>query len=432
MTSQQEEGTAELTPVAGGELEPRTSSLAPVEGGGGAVEQRPAESRPRRRKVRIAVIAACAVVVAATAVAAGTGVIGGGSHQAAAAAPSGPPATAKVQRTTLASSQTVDGQLGYGEASAVRAPSSSGATGTGPSGGGAASGGDGIVTWMPSDGDTITRGEPVYKADQKSVPLLYGSVPLYRTLSEGSTGGDVKMLEQNLRALGYRGFTVDDTYSSGTAAAVRKWQGKLGRSKTGEVSVGDAVVATGARRVAQTALAPGDTLTGNVLTWTGTGRVVSVDLDVQYANLAKKGVEATVTLPDNSTVTATVTKVGTPTSSGASSSGSSGTSSSSNSSNSSGASNAIVPVELTAKESKKLGGYQAAAVSVAFASETRPNVLAVPVNALVALPKGGYAVEVVTGSTSEYRPVTLGMFGNGMVEVTGAGITAGTVVGVPK
>jgi len=39
---------------------------------------------------------------------------------------------------------------------------------------------------------------------------------------------------------------------------------------------------------------------------------------------------------------------------------------------------------------------------------------------------------VVTGSTSEYRKVQLGTFGNGMVEVSGSGITEGTVVGVPK
>ena len=123
------------------------------------------------------------------------------------------------------------------------------------------------------------------------------------------------MLEKNLEALGYRGFTVDDTYDYGTAAAVQKWQDKLGRSQTGEVRVGDALVAAGARRVAKAELAVGDTLAGDVLTWTGTDRVISVDLPVQYADLSKKGGAATVTLPDNTTVTAVVTDIGTPTSS---------------------------------------------------------------------------------------------------------------------
>ena len=444
MTSQ-EEGTVERVSAresadaGGGELEPRAETLPSFDGsgGGGAVEPA-AEAAPRgrRRGMRIALIAACAVVIAAAAVGAASGAFGGGGGQADASAPTGPPATAKVQRTTLTSSQTMDGQLGYGDTSAVQAPSSSGASGSSQSGQSAQGGGSasaaGIVTWMPSDGDTITRGKPVYKVNQQSVPLLYGSVPLYRTLSPGSSGSDVKMLEQNLRALGYKGFTVDSTYDSDTAAAVEKWQDDLGRSQTGEVKVGDAVVASGARRVAKAGLAIGDTLAGNVLTWTGTDRVISVDLPVQYADLAKKGGESTVTLPDNSTVTAVVTDIGTPTSSGnASGSGSSDSGGSSGSAGS-GSSNATLPVELKVEDTKKLGSYQAASVSVAFASGVRSNVLAVPISALYALPHGGYAVEVVTGTKTEYRKVTLGMFGNGMVEVSGTGITAGTVVGVPK
>ncbi|WP_234543427.1 peptidoglycan-binding protein [Streptomyces shenzhenensis] len=443
MTSQ-EEGTVErvsaqeAADAGGGELEPRAETLPSFDGsgGGGAVEPA-AEPAPRgrRRGMRTALIAACAVVIAAAAVGAASGAFGGGGGQADASAPTGPPATAKVQRTTLTSSQTMDGQLGYGDTSAVQAPSS-GASGSSQSGQSAQGGGSasaaGIVTWMPSDGDTITRGKPVYKVNQQSVPLLYGSVPLYRTLSPGSSGSDVKMLEQNLRALGYKGFTVDSTYDSDTAAAVEKWQGDLGRTETGEVKVGDAVVASGARRVAKAGLAIGDTLAGSVLTWTGTDRVISVDLPVQYADLAKKGGESTVTLPDNSTVTAVVTDIGTPTSSGnASGSGSSDSGGSSGSAGS-GSSNATLPVELKVKDTKKLGSYQAAAVSVEFASGVRSNVLAVPISALYALPHGGYAVEVVTGTKTEYRKVTLGMFGNGMVEVSGTGITAGTVVGVPK
>lgn len=396
----------------------------------------PVGTRRPRRRMRVVLIAACAVVIAVVAVGAASGAFGGGDQQADASAPSGPPATAKVQRTTLTSSQAMDGQLGYGGTSAVQAPSpavqaqsTSGSAQSGQSaqGGGAAS--SGIVTWMPSDGDTITRGKPVYKVDQRSVPLLYGSVPLYRTLSPGSSGSDVKMLEQNLHALGYRGFTVDDTYDSGTAAAVEKWQENLGRSQTGEVKAGDAVVASSARRVAKAELALGAALSGNVLTWTGTDRVISVDLPVQYAELAKKGRDSTVTLPDNTTLDAVVTDIGTPTSSSDSSDSGS---SPQDSSDAPSSSDATVPVELKAKDTNRLGSYQAASVSVEFAAKTRENVLAVPINALFALPHGGYAVEVVTGSKTEYRTVKLGMFGNGMVEISGAGITEGTVVGVPE
>ncbi|MGW1610458.1 peptidoglycan-binding protein [Streptomyces sp. NPDC002285] len=435
MTSQ-EEGTVartdpeEETGVEGGELELRTGALPSLDGSDGAVAPTPANPRRRRGRMRVVLIAACAVVVAVTAAGAALGVFGGGGDEAEASAPSGPPATTEVKRTTLTSSQTLDGQLGYGDTAAVQAPSSSASAQSGQQGGGAAS--SGIVTWMPSDGDTITRGEPVYKVNQQSVPLLYGSVPLYRTLQPGSSGSDVKMLEQNLRALGHTGFTVDDTYTSDTASAVEEWQDDLGRTETGEVQAGDAVVASGARRIAKAELAVGDALAGDVLTWTGTDRVISVDLPVQYADLAKKGGKSTVTLPDNTTVTAVVTDIGTPTSSD--NSAGSGSQSGGNGSDSegSGSSNATVPVELKVEDAKKLGSYQAASVSVEFAAEARSNVLAVPVSALFALPGGGYAVEVVTGTKTEYREVKLGMFGNGMVEISGTGITAGTVVGVPK
>jgi len=420
---------AQAPGVEGGELELRPDAVPSpsFDGSGAAVDPDPVDRRRRRRGMRVVLVTACVVVVAAVAAGAALGVFGGGDDDPEAKAPSGPPATTQVKRTTLTSSQALDGQLGYGDTVAVQAPAGSGSAQSGQAQGGGGAGA-GIVTWMPSDGDTVTRGKPVYKVNQQSVPLLYGSVPLYRTLKPGVSGSDVKMLEKNLKALGYDGFTVDDDYTSDTAAAVEEWQDDLGRTETGQVTAGDAVVASGARRVAKAELAVGDSLTGDVLTWTGTDRVISVDLPVQYADLAKKGGKSTVTLPDNTTVTAVVTEIGTPTSSGDSAGGGQDQQNSSGS----GSSNATVPVELKVQDAKKLGAYQAASVSVEFAAETRANVLAVPISALFALPGGGYAVEVVTGSTSEYRKVQLGTFGNGMVEVSGSGITEGTVVGVPK
>jgi len=60
------------------------------------------------------------------------------------------------------------------------------------------------------------------------------------------------------------------------------------------------------------------------------------------------------------------------------------------------------------------------------------NVLTVPVAALVALAGQGYGLQVVTGSTSHYVRVQLGMFSGGRVQVTGTGIAVGTRVGVPS
>jgi hypothetical protein len=39
---------------------------------------------------------------------------------------------------------------------------------------------------------------------------------------------------------------------------------------------------------------------------------------------------------------------------------------------------------------------------------------------------------VVSGSTTRYVAVKTGMFAGGRVEISGTGITAGTLVGVPR
>ncbi len=57
-------------------------------------------------------------------------------------------------------------------------------------------------------------------------------------------------------------------------------------------------------------------------------------------------------------------------------------------------------------------------------------VLAVPVEAVLALAEGGYAVEVADGATTRLVGVTLGVFADGMVEISGD-VEAGAEVVVP-
>jgi hypothetical protein len=170
------------------------------------------------------------------------------------------------------------------------------------------------------------------------------------------------------------------------------------------------VVASGARRVAALTGAPGSAPSRGLLKWTGTTRVVTVDLDTDYADLVRPGTRATVALPDGTGVAARVTDIGTPTSTKK-------------------GDGATLPVELTVTEPKRLGRYQAAKVDVDLAGQTRAGVLAVPVNALVARPGGGYAVTLTGG---RHLPVRTGLFAGGYVEVAGAGVVAGLTVGVPR
>ena len=71
-------------------------------------------------------------------------------------------------------------------------------------------------------------------------------------------------------------------------------------------------------------------------------------------------------------------------------------------------------------------------VTVNLTGETRKGVLTVPVNALLALPGGGFGLQVVRGGTTREVKVELGMFAEGRVEVSGGGLREGMKVGVPK
>jgi peptidoglycan hydrolase-like protein with peptidoglycan-binding domain len=345
------------------------------------------------RRIRVLATTVAGTVVAAAVVAAATGQLGRRGPGPASAALTAPLATATVAKRTLTRSETVTGRLGFGDAVAVQA----------------APGGRGMVTWLPADGDVIERGDTVYRVDQQRIPLLYGSIPIYRTLAAGRTGEDVRQVEQNLDALGYRGFTVDDKYTAATGNAVREWQKDLGRTKTGRVEPGDAVVSSGARRVAELATQPGAAASGVLLKWTGATRVVDVNLDTDHADLVRLGAAAAVELPDGGRAAARVTGIGTPTSNAKGDGG-------------------LAPVELAVTDQRKLGRYQVAEVKVMLAAETHADVLAVPVDALAARPGGGYAV--VTGG--RYLPVTTGLFADGYVEISGAGVVAGLAVGVPR
>ncbi|WP_436775260.1 peptidoglycan-binding protein [Yinghuangia sp. YIM S09857] len=378
-----------------------------------------------RRRVR-AGIAVTGVVLGAGAIGAvATGSIGGGEDPGTPAAAAGPPATATVQRTTLTRTQTVAGTLGYGTPSTVEHPQPGGGAAQTAVPGGPAGG---TVTWLPEAGAAVARGQSAYAVDGRPVPLLYGTAPLYRTLSAGTEGPDVEMLEANLVALGYTGFTADDTYTSATATATRAWQDDLGRAETGTVAPGEAVVAPGERRVAERKTEAGRAAPGPVLTWTGTERTVAVALEVRYEDLVGYDAKAVVELPDGTSVEARVTQVGV----AASAPPQTGGPDAAGAPQPPAVGDATVPVTLAVADQAKLGKYQAAPVSVQLVAEVRENVLAVPVNALVALREGGYAVEAVGPAGTEYRPVSLGIFVGGNVEVSGPGITQGLVVGVPR
>lgn len=379
--------------------------------------------RQRRPRTSVVVVAGVAVLAAAATTAAALGL--GPTDSQPTANVGLPPATGTVTRTTLTQTEKVNGTLGYGSASTVSARGGLGGSGStggaGGTGGGSGGSGSATLTWLPAAGSIVERGRPVFRVNELPVSLIYGTVPIYRVLRSGLTGADVKQLEQNLSALGYKGFTVDDEFTSATASAVREWQVDLGRDETGTVDADEVVVAPGAIRVAELKAGVGDAANGPVLTYTGTTRVVDVALDVSLQHLVRKGISATVTLPDGRTVDGTVDSVGTV-----------ATTSGGNGVGGAGGSSTTVAVVVAVTDQRALGTLDAAPVTVTLQADRREDVLTVPVAALVALAEGGYGVQVVDGDSAYYVAVQTGMFAGGQVEVTGDGIIEGTVVGLPK
>ncbi|MGN9909746.1 peptidoglycan-binding protein [Phytohabitans sp. LJ34] len=312
----------------------------------------------------------------------------------------GPAATGVVTRQTLVRSVTLTGELGYGEA----VPLASTAPGT--------------VTWLPEVGATVRRGEAVLRADELPVVLLYGFLPMYRPLAPGAKGSDVRQFERNLAALGYEGFTVDEEFSAATATAVKRWQKDLTLPETGTVERARVTYAPGPIRVAERLVRPGAPAAADVLSVTGTTRVVTVSAGPGEAAWATRGAAVTVTLPTGGSVAGVVGSVGAVTAAPAEG----GT----------GDAAAAVEVTVTVANQKALGALAGAPVEVRYVAERAKDVLTVPVDALLALAEGGYGVEVADAAGTRVVAVKVGLFADGRVEVTGAGLAEGARVGVPE
>ncbi|MEU4336540.1 peptidoglycan-binding protein [Micromonospora lupini] len=356
----------------------------------------------RRPGLRAAVAVGIVLLVAAVGVVAAVG-FGGAAGDATQA--SGPAATAPIIRQTLADAQTADGELGYGTTRTATAKLS------------------GTITGLPATGSTVRRGKALYLVDNEKVVLLYGGLPAYRTLAPGIDGPDVTQFERNLKALGYTGFTVDDEYTADTADAVRDWQEDLGLPETGRIEQGRVVYADGEVRVEShqadvgAAAQPGQA----VLTYTGTSRLVTVDLDMDDQRLAKRNAKVTVKLPDGRAVAGTISTAETVIQAGAS--GANGQS---------GEAETKIEVTVAVTDPKALAGFDQASATVTFTASERRDVLTVPVAALLALAEGGYGVEVVDGDGSRIVAVTTGLFADGRVEVSGSEIAEGMTVAMPK
>ena len=160
---------------------------------------------------------------------------------------------------------------------------------------------------------------------------------------------------------------------------------------------------------------PGQTL----LTTTATRPVVDIDLAATDQELAELGAKVSVELPSGRVVAGTITDIGRVAETATDAQGETG--------------EATVSVTVTLGDAAKRDGLDGAPVTVSLERSRATNVLAVPVEALLALQGGGSALERVAGDgTRSLVAVETGRFADGFVEVEGKGIRKGLKVVVPS
>ena len=425
-------------PTAPGGVNEMSGPLVPARGGvpaagvpaGGAL---PVTGHRRRRRGWVVVV----VVV----VLAGAGVGGAGAAGVfSAAKPAGssnPYATSTftVRRGSLTEQAQEAATLGSAGSYTVVVPGSS------PGGGGSSSGGSGAqtFTWLPQAGQIIRQGQVLYETNETPVVLLYGSVPAYRDLSEGMTGGDVRELNADLVKLGYATAAAlgpasgRDYFSSETAYALELLQSRLGLTETGTLPLGQAVFLPGAIRVTGlgTGAVPGGAATAasTVLTASSLTPVVTIDLAASLQSEVAVGNKVSITLPDGSVTPGVISQISTVASSSSSSSSSSSGNGNGNGTPGRGA---TITVLVALSDPAAAGHLNQAPVEVTITTGRAGNALIVPVDALLAQPGGGYAVEVTGPGGHHLVAVTPGIFDDaaGTVQVTG-NLTPGQRVVVP-
>ncbi|WP_158647303.1 hypothetical protein [Actinoplanes sp. ATCC 53533] len=391
---------------------------------------------PRRRRFVRWLVAG--LVVAA--LAAGAAVVVTRHRAAGAPRPEQPGAvaTAKIERRDLSTTTSLPGSIGYGAPRPLAAHK------------------EATVTWLPPAGATIKRGGQLLRADDRPVTLFYGSMPLYRAIAGGNmVGRDVQIIARNLAALGYSigrqpaegervvqstppagpktadpktadPKTTDPKPAAGKTTSVRvkegegvltarlikaikSWQNDTGQPVTGTVTLGDVEVLSGAIRVEAVTVQPGSPANAVLMSVTPTRKVVTVAAELSDAGSIQRGDKVTVVLPDERTAKARVVSVGRDLAT-AEGSGADGA--------------PTLTVTVTVDDPKSIAGLDSADVKVNFAGRSVRDVLAAPVEALVALTEGGYALQGPAGLVA----VRTGMFADGWVEVTGEGLTEGTDV----
>jgi peptidoglycan hydrolase-like protein with peptidoglycan-binding domain len=282
-------------------------------------------------------------------------------------------------------------------------------------------------TMLARVGQRIARGGDLFALGGAPTVLLYGTVVPWRAFLVGmSPGGDVAELNANLHELGYGGGLSGDTFSAATEAAIRAFQLAHGMTATGELPLGSVAFERGPVLVTSVTPEVGASVApGPVLGIASTVAQVSIALSAAQQSSVKVGDRVSIALPNNVTTPGVVSSVGTVAKAPASKEGGGG------GENEEGG--ATIEVDVTPSDPSATAHLDEAPVTVSITTASVRDALVAPIDALLALAGGGYALEVSEGGVHRLEAVTLGLFDDaeGLVQVGGASVLAGQRVVVP-
>ncbi|MGW6929435.1 peptidoglycan-binding protein [Lentzea sp. NPDC054927] len=305
--------------------------------------------------------------------------------------PPSAPQTVAVVKTDLTDVREFKATLGFGAAQQVTGRRA------------------GTLTWLPAPGTAVDRGGAVYKVDNRPMWLFFGDTPLWRKLdTPGLKGPDVKIVKDNLSALGYKLGGAADELTPATVDAVKRWQKAEKVDQSGVIEPGDVVVLSGKVRVESVTAKLSASGEGPLMTVTATGKAVAASVDARQAEVFKKDLKVTVVLPNGVETAGTVRSVSTETKA---------------EKNGNGEETPVIAVDIGLDA--EVGEFDSGPVRVRLTSTARQGVLAVPVTALLALREGGYAVQTASG---QLVAVKTGLFAGGLVEISGGGLSEGMQV----
>lgn len=299
--------------------------------------------------------------------------------------------TSEVVRQTLLSSDEFNGDLSFGDGRDLLSRA------------------DGIITWLPAEESTVEPGDVLWEVDRQPVPYLHGAIPMYRDLFWGATkGDDVLQLETLLINEGYgpEGWEADTSFNRTTRNALKELQKAYGMTDDGALSMSEVVFGTVPLRVSDTAHVGDATSAGPVMTVTDATAEVSVSTTSLQLATFQESPDVVIVLADGRELAASIDEI-----------------------------------EATPADEQGRFGYRVTYVVSDVVGEAQPvkvrieqtladDALTVPVDALIALAEGGYAVEVVTAGGNVLRAVEVIDFDDTRVAFTGD-LAEGDLVVVP-